>query len=184
MKKHLVVWLVLLLGAAVAFAQGTPVTGKGTWGLFVETSNLSVNDVGAKYFINDKLAIGSGLYFNLTDPNGPTSSARLILSPLVEYHFLQKGPFSLSGGGFLNWDSTTDSNSAIDQKITNANFRLGGMVGVDWYAWNSVSLGARYRAYMRLLRTTTDNAGTVSSTSDTYFYLSPDVDFILTFHLK
>ncbi len=187
MKKHPVFLFVLLLGGSIAFAQVTPATGAGTWGVFAETSGVAVNALGAKYFLNDDLALGSGLSFSQTDdPALPafTSETTFAVTPFLQYHFLNKGPFSLYAGGFAGLDIDRFSDPPTDTVRTITAFLLGGMVGLDWFIVSNVSLGVRYRAYYELDKDSIRTGGTTTSTSGNSINLEEFPRFILTFHLR
>jgi len=174
---------VLLLAASSSFAQATAATSAGSFGLLVETDSFTVADLGVLYYPLRNLAVGSGLYLGWSNQDDPQIDTQLVLSPFVQYHFLTREALTLYGGGFIDLDWQRSAIAAADSSLSAVELRLGAMAGLEWYPLEVVSLGVRYRGYLRVHWDVSSSLGTSSSTSDTYFFLAPYPEFVLAFHL-
>lgn len=119
--------------------------------------------LGMKSFVGDKFAIRGALGFNLSskttttvvqiDSNTSTSTDNtetawaLGIAPGFEYHFAQAGPVSAYAGAFVGYSTsvnTTGPDSAQSSDI-GSTFSFGPILGVEYFPWSNVSLGAEYQ---------------------------------------
>jgi hypothetical protein len=173
----------LALAIPCGFAQAARATGAGSFGLLVETDSFTVADLGVLYYPRTSLAVGSGLYLGWSNQNDPQVDTQLVISPFLQYHFLTREALTLYGGGFVDLDWQRSAIAAADSSLSAVELRLGAMAGLEWYPVELVSLGVRYRGYLRVHWDVSSSAGTSTSTSDTYFFLAPYPEFVLTFPL-
>ena len=184
--KHTLVMLAFatsLLCAPCGFAQAPAATSAGSFGLLVETDSFTVADLGVLYYPLKNLAVGSGLYLGWSNQNDPQIDTQFVLSPFVQYHFLTREALTLYGGGFIDLDWQRSAIASADSSASAVELRLGAMAGLEWYPVEVVSLGVRYRGYLRVHWDVSSSMGTSTSTSDTYFFLAPYPEFVLAFHL-
>ena len=174
---------ILVLAAPCGFAQAPAATSAGSFGLLVETDSFTVADLGVLYYPLKNLAVGSGLYLGWSNQNDPQIDTQFVLSPFVQYHFLTREALTLYGGGFIDLDWQRSAIASADSSASAVELRLGAMAGLEWYPVEVVSLGVRYRGYLRVHWDVSSSMGTSTSTSDTYFFLAPYPEFVLTFHL-
>lgn len=118
---------------------------------------------GIKHFISPRLALRAGLGFSsasvtqdLQTGENPvtlkTTALRFALLPGIEYHLLRTAALSAYVGGQLVFgivnmkNETSGAGSTTDSFEVNATFfGAGPYLGVEWFAFTNVSLGAEYQ---------------------------------------
>ena len=161
----------LMANIAIAGDDNTPKTKEGdkAW-LFSlgGLSDLSAGNfnggVGGKYYVSDGNAVRLSLGFansnttiKYTGPVDPTradekiSGTAFSLVPAFLHSFTPNGPINAYLGiqaGF-GWGSFTDENPGFvnnnKTKNSSTTFIVGGVAGVEWFAWSNVSFGAEYQ---------------------------------------
>lgn len=115
--------------------------------------------IGAKYWVNDRLAARAllGLYFNSYTPSGDTvadTTTYISLSAGLEYHpkSAKLGPY-LGGFAGMKMDKVSD--------VTAMGFYAGAMAGVEYRVLDCLSLFAEYQ-----LRLSYDSKGLTVSLGD------------------
>ncbi len=153
MKKAILVVMALLLVVSFAFSQDTqPKTKSGNFAWLFSLgglSNLSAGNynggVGAKYYLQDDLALRGGLSF---------SSA--------SYPGYEQNPssFGINAGLMYNWatagavvgyigaqGSYTSSKEALAVGTSDAatEFGIGAVSGFEWFPYNQISFSGEYQ---------------------------------------
>lgn len=129
----------------------------------------AVYGIGAKYFIAPKnalrLAIGLGMTSQSGDSmSGGASSTAVGLSGAYEIHLVQTGPVTGYVGGFAAYGSRSTSNGGegFEYGSTTSSISLGAMLGVEFFAWSSLSFGAEYQLGLRMNSSSTSAAGSTN----------------------
>ncbi len=176
MKKLLLVCLVLLLAVGLTSAgermtkQGTHslnflMNGLGNFGVMgspAGTANGSyIYGFGGSYFIQDDMAIRTGLAFNRWNENEKNVSVTgdeqdqtwmtFGVMPALLWYCMSEGPVAGYWGptalfGMSSYESeyTPPTGAASTSKTTYTDFGFGVVVGAQWWAWQQVAFNAEY----------------------------------------
>jgi opacity protein-like surface antigen len=218
MKRLLLALFVLTIFVNLAFAgdDSVPKSKSGDKAFLFTLSGLSnlgatsyMGGLGGKYYISDGNAIRASLgYATSTTTTKTTAGAgtsdekqtgtTFIIAPAFIHNINANGPVLAYVGGefiYLSSSSTTESPAPafapnVKNHVSTTGFGIAGIAGVEWFAWNNISLSAEYiLAYTSTSGTTenTNAAGTTTTTdnpSTTTFVLGttgiiPTVNFTL-----
>jgi hypothetical protein len=192
MKKLTLVLLAVLVLVSLSFAQEGNKTKQGNLGwvftlnglTFLRADNFrgtnagnTIGTVGAKYYIQDDLAIRGGIGFSTESITGQTNNrSDFTVNGGITYNYSSSGPVVGYLGGMLTYGSIKNSGDST----SSTTFGIAGLAGAEWFPWNSVSLGAEYQLAWR-----TDKAAG-SDNSNSYFDLgtASSYNLILTFYVK
>lgn len=172
MKSLLLIIVAIAVVASVAVAgdDAAPKTKSEDKALLFTLgglSNLSAGNfmggLGAKYYVSDKNAVRIGLGFGTTStttkytgPVLPNTSDNKVtttgfgVTPGFMHLMTSEGPVAAYIGAQLNLSllSTTNENPGFvsnnKNKSSTTSFGVGGVLGVEWFAWSNVSFGAEY----------------------------------------
>jgi len=155
MKKAILVVMALLLVVGLAFAQDTqPKTKAGNFGWLFTLGGLSnlgagnyMGGVGAKYYLQDDLALRGGISFGTTSvPNADQNPSSYGLNVGIVYNWAQAGAvvgYVGAQGQYLSskpymaqGEGTTDANTT---------FGLGAVSGFEWFPYNQISFAGEYQ---------------------------------------
>ena len=131
MRKTFLVILAVMLIGSFAFAEGAPRAGEfGIQGalIFTTLGFGPVGDVGAKYFINDTMAIRVGLGIVNTSSGG-TSQTLYDLGAGFEYHLGGKGGVSPYVGAELSYGGESLSAGGTTPSV----FGLAAVFGGEYF---------------------------------------------------
>jgi opacity protein-like surface antigen len=189
MKKLTFILISLVLITSKIYSQSSIVNNqKGDQSLLFSLIGLSEfkagsfgGGIGYQYFVAENISVRAGLGFNsfnqITYPDNSNSELVSIdsslfsveFSPGFKYIFSTNTTIAAFVGCELNYkyQQTTVKNSNFKKdtpEITIASSAYGGglFLGVDWFAWENVSIGAEYK-FNYLIQ-----SGQYQATSSTY----------------
>ncbi len=150
-------------GTALIFSlYGLNTLRAGDFGVFAgPLDSLSVG-LGIRHFISPRLALRAGLGFASTSSTQhfvaeqetelKITGLRFFILPGIEYHLLRTAAVSGYVGGQiifgianLKLESTTAGSPTATQETDATFFGAGPYMGVEWFAFANVSLGAEYQ---------------------------------------
>jgi hypothetical protein len=115
---------------------------------------------GAKYFVADDIAVRLGLSVLTSSASRPVGSDSLGLNdefsvfrfgitPSVLVNVMKTGPVAGYLGGQVSFATTTSDNNPADELVADVEgsstaFGVAGIIGAEWFPWQSVSLSAEY----------------------------------------
>jgi opacity protein-like surface antigen len=195
MKQLFLVLIALAIIANLAFAgdDSIPKSKSGDKAVLFTLSGLSnlgaasyMGGLGGKYYISDGNAIRASLGFGTSttttkppagSPAGAvdqkSSSSAFIIAPAFLHNINANGPVLAYIGGEFAYimTSTTVENPGFVANNKNhsstTGFGVAGIFGVEWFAWNNISLSAEYvLAYTSSSGTTETTVGGTTTTVD------------------
>ncbi|HVK37343.1 MAG TPA: hypothetical protein VNA88_02340 [Candidatus Kapabacteria bacterium] len=131
--------------------------------------------IGAKYFVAPRTALrasfGLGVSTRASDSGGGggASSMALAIAPALEYHVVQSGPLTGYVGGFASYATRSSGSGGETSEYSTAatSISIGAMLGVEFFAWSVLSLGAEYQLGARFNSSSTTSAGTTTDAPGT-----------------
>lgn len=131
---------------------------------------------GIKYYLGDNVALRASLGLGSStvsiprseDTTGRTDDVTdLILgvTPGLEFHLVNTGPVTAYTGIFASfsgsWNFSGDKEDTIADSTTRSYSSFGGgaVFGVEYFPWNSISLGAEYQLGVSVSSSSTEHKG-------------------------
>jgi len=195
MKRFILVLFALVIVANLAFSgdDSIPKSKLGDKAVLFTLAGFDdfgatsyMGGLGGKYYISDGNAIRASLGFFTSStttkpplgspagtPDEVASSSTFIITPGFLHGINQTGPvIAYIGGEFIYATTSTTvenpGNVANTKDHTSSTaFGVAGIFGVEWFAWNNISLGAEYLlAYTSTSGSTETTAGGTTTTVD------------------
>ncbi len=194
MKQLLLTILAVIVVANIAFAgdDAMPKSKSGDKAVLFTLNGLSnlgagnfQGGIGGKYYISDgnalRLGLGFGTNSTTTKYNGAPgtgsdikgSNTAFSFSPAFLHNLNTSGPVVAYIGAqvsFVSTSSTTENPGFVtNNKVHDSGtiFGIAGIFGVEWFAWNNISLAAEYQlAYASGSGTHENTVGGTTTTTD------------------
>ncbi len=178
MKRLLLPILVLVLVGYLAFAEGAPKGGEFGIQGGVNFTSLGFGafnpngSLGAKYFVNDNIALRAG--FGIVNNSAAGGNTGYTLGAGFEYHFAGKGGVSPYIGAALSYSGESLSGGAPSQ----SDLGIKAVFGGEYFFSNNFSwageLGLGYDSFYNPgpPATTTTSIGTVGFGSFLTYYIN------------
>jgi hypothetical protein len=153
MKKAILVVVALVLFVGLVSAQDTqPKTKAGNFGWMFTLGGLSnlgagsyMGGVGAKYYLQDDLALRGGVSFGTTSyPGYEQNPSNYGVNAGIVYNWAQAGAVVGYIGAMGSYGS---SKPAVLVGTTDAftQFGIGGVSGFEWFPYNQLSFSGEYQ---------------------------------------
>jgi hypothetical protein len=135
------------------------------------TSAATIYGAGAKYFFAPRIAARLALGFGSSSQSQPgangsgSSSASFVgIAPAAEFHLVQSGRVSGYLGGFLSFAITSSARGADQERYGSSasSVSIGGLLGVEFFAFDGLSLGAEYQLGARFSSSSSQTRGATS----------------------
>lgn len=156
-----------------------------------------VYGVAMKFYLADNVALRAGVGFNSTSNTTPVpgsttgqetkdSRSAFGIAPGVELNLTEVGPVSFYTGAEVTFATASTSSGEDSTKTTDTQTGFGGgvLLGVEFYPWNNVSLGAEYALGVEV-SSTSRSVGSKSTDgpSSTSFGINGPVRVTLAVHI-
>jgi len=178
--------MIALVIVGVSYAGDSPAakTKAGDKGLIFTLyglNNLGAGEfnggIGGKYFFMDNHAVRFGIGFltgSEEDPAGNKDEASAFsIYPAYLFHFATPNSVTAYTGievGFVTGSTEYKPALGTSSKSSTTMFSIGVLLGVEWFAWEHVSLGAEYQlGYMSQTEKVTPPGGTEQETKTSGF---------------
>jgi len=166
--------LVLCVAVQLSMAEDSkPMTKVGDKALLFTLGglgNLSAGNyqggLGFQYYFANKLALRAALGFTMSDvtvkdnvvppatpgPDQKTSTMGFPIAVGIRYNLAQSNAVVAYTGGQVSFSTTSTtvdnpnhSTTTTKNKTTSTVFGVGVFFGVEWFAWNNISIGGEYQ---------------------------------------
>jgi hypothetical protein len=122
---------------------------------------------GAKLFIAPKTAVRVGLGLGVVSlssdsgGSGGGSASAFAISPAIEMHIVQAGSITGYVGGSISYARMSAGSGGESSEYANAtsSIGIGGLLGVEFFAWDRLSFGAEYQIGARFNSSSVTAAG-------------------------
>lgn len=146
------------IGGAAAVGDSSPGIGRAE----------PIYGIGARYFFAPKTAFRVSLGFGTstssdgTETGNGRSATVFGLTPAIELHMVQSGSVTAYVGGFASLATVSAGGEGDEQEYSSSatSISLGGILGVEFFPWRELSLGAEYQLGARFSSSSTTAAGT------------------------
>lgn len=152
---------------------------------------------GVRFYLSDNTALRVGLGFNMTSTTTPNaidttgnsdatvSQMAFGISPAIELHLVNAGPVSVYTGGMVSFGMASSSSGPDSAQATSSQtgIGVGALLGVEFFPWNNVSIGAEYQLGL-MLNSTSFKVGSTSADgpSSTSIGISGPARIVVAFH--